>query len=109
MALPFAADWMAALFFSNRIGALRAGILPSTSRVEAGAVVPMPTLVSAVAPFTPLMLPSTSVLLAVTSALAPMAVVFVRVPVEGPALNPSPVLLLPVVLATRAARPSAVF
>ena len=48
--------------------------LPCTSSVNAGAVVPMPTFVLDPEPFTPAMLPSTSELLAVTVARAPIAV-----------------------------------
>ena len=51
---------------------------PTTCRRVLGAVVPMPTLVSAVAPFTPLICPSTILLLCVTIACAPIAVAFVN-------------------------------
>src|SRR6266478_1653755 len=47
---------------------------PVTSSLALGAVVPMPTLVSAVAELTPLMLPRTSELSCVTLAWAPIAV-----------------------------------
>ena len=47
--------------------------VPLTSNVAPGVGVPMPTLVLAVAPFTPAMLPSTRALLAPTAAFAPMA------------------------------------
>src|SRR5439155_12589337 len=53
-------------------------VLPTTCRRVMGAVLPMPTLVSAVALLTPLMLPSTSALGASTSALAPIAVALAR-------------------------------
>src|SRR5258708_30963858 len=52
--------------------------VPWTSRVNSGAVVPMPTFVLDPAPFTPLMLPSTMELLAVTEAMAPIAVELLR-------------------------------
>src|SRR6266853_4058388 len=59
----------------------------------------MPTLVSAVAPLVPLMLPKTSELLCVTSAFAPRAVANVRLLLaETSAPKPIVVLLLPVVL-----------
>src|SRR5882672_1376828 len=48
--------------------------VPTMCSLDCGAVVPMPTFVSAVAPFTPLILPSTSELLCVTIACEPMAV-----------------------------------
>ena len=47
-------------------------------RVALGAVVPMPTLVSAVAPLTPAMLPSTRLFDWLTFALAPIVVAFVK-------------------------------
>ena len=50
---------------------------PVTSNFAFGVVVPIPTSVSAVAPFAPLMPPKTSELLCETYALAPIAVVFV--------------------------------
>src|SRR6266571_1317691 len=86
-------------------------IAPLTLNRCSGAVVPMPTLVSALAP---LILPSTSELLAVTWALAPTAVAFVTPAMpfefapmnvllssavfESPALSPKKELLEPVVL-----------
>lgn len=66
--------------------------LPMCNRAN-GAVSPIPTLVSAVALLTPLMLPSTKELLAVTSENAPIAVALVRVaPASIPAMWPRPVL-----------------
>src|SRR5579864_82957 len=53
-------------------------VLLTTVSGLVGAVVPIPTKVSAPAPFTPLMLPRTMVLLAVTWALAPIAVALLR-------------------------------
>src|SRR5580700_9140998 len=77
--------------------------LPCTSSFAAGAVVPIPTRVSAVAPFTPLILPSTMALLAVTCALAPIAVALLRAgwPESGPAFAPRAVLFDPVVFDER--------
>jgi hypothetical protein len=67
--------------------------VPCTSSFAAGAVVPIPTNVSAFAPFTPLMLSSTSELLCVTVAKAPMAVTLLRaVCVPGLELTPTKVL-----------------
>ena len=72
---------------------------------DAGVVVPIPTLVSAVALLTPLMLPNTSELFWATMAFAPMAVAFNRdVPkriafdlfpisvIDAPFVVPSPAL-----------------
>ena len=71
--------------------------VPLTSNVAPGVGVPMPTLVLAVAPFTPAMLPSTRALLAPTAALAPMAVaLFTTLEVLSPAWEPTKVLLEPV-------------
>src|SRR5262245_54334277 len=53
-------------------------VLPPTCRRELGMGTPMPTLVSAVAPLSPLTLPSTRLLFAATKAFAPIAVAFVR-------------------------------
>jgi hypothetical protein len=72
-------------------------MLPFTSSGLVGEVVPMPTLVLALAPFTPLMLPSTRLLLAETKAFAPMAVALVSVPVLKAALAPMAVLYPPVI------------
>src|SRR5258708_36555535 len=58
---------------ANLIGPVKFPV-PCTSRVNIGAVVPMPTFVLDPAPFTPLMLPRTIALLAVTEARAPIAV-----------------------------------
>src|SRR5580658_4088861 len=69
----------------------------STSSVAAGVVVPMPTLTLVPLP-TPVMAPSTRALLSATSALEPMAVAFVRVPVLNAAPAPTAVLLLVVML-----------
>src|ERR1700675_3597979 len=62
-------------------------MLPTTSNVAAGVVVPIPTFTLAVAPLTPLMLPKTSALLALTTAFDPIAVALVScVGVCGPEL-----------------------
>src|SRR5438045_6140232 len=53
-------------------------IIPLTSSRSLGDVVPIPTLVLAVAPLTPLMLPSTRLFDNVTNAPAPIAVAFDR-------------------------------
>src|SRR5467141_2153601 len=90
-------------------------IAPLTLRRCSGVVVPMPTLVSAVAPLTLLMLPRTSELLCATDAFAPMAVALMMlgtpfalapmkvlefsVVLEEPAPFPKKELLDPVVLA----------
>ena len=59
--------------------------LPTTSRVDVGVVVPMPTLVLLVAPLTPLIEPSTKALDSLTTALVPIAVAFCSwVDVPGP-------------------------
>ena len=55
----------------------------------------MPTLVSAVPPFRPLMLPSTKELLAETCAFAPRAVALLRFSSPGLALEPTNVLFTP--------------
>ncbi len=68
-------------------------VLPWTSSVDCGVAVPMPTLTLLVAPFCPAMLPKTRELLAPTTALEPMAVALVRVPVESAANEPTAVLL----------------
>src|SRR5215510_9069170 len=67
-------------------------MLPLTSNLAPGALVPMPTLTE--------LLPNTNALLAETTALAPMAVALLScVGVPGPALRPTNVLFEPVVLA----------
>src|ERR1700733_4625482 len=71
---------------------------PATSNAANGAVVPMPTLVVACALLMPMMLPRTSELLAVTSALAPIAVALLRLfCAPGLLFAPTKVLLEPVV------------
>src|SRR5579863_6985749 len=70
-------------------------LLPTTVSGNCGAVVPMPTLVSDVALFTPFILPSTNELLVVTAANAPIAVVLLRLLskiVGGPESTPRAVL-----------------
>src|SRR5579883_1485391 len=71
--------------------------LPTTCRRLVGALVPMPTFVSAVAPLTPLIAPRTSELLCVTFAFAPSAVALVRLFEPTSALAPMTVLPPPVV------------
>src|SRR5258708_2857991 len=78
---------------------------PRTSSGDSGAGVPMPTLVSAVAPLTPLILPSTSALLCDTCALAPMAVALVRLLMPTSARAPIIVLKPPSMLLTPAVAP----
>ena len=85
-----------------------AGLTAFTSKAALGAVVPIPTLAEAVAPFTPLILPKTKLLEVVAEALAPIAVALVKlVPVW--VLKPKPVLLLPVVFQYIEPVPEAVF
>ena len=55
---------------------------PLTCNLAPGAVVPIPTKVSAAAPLTPLILPRTSELFWLTCASAPMAVALVRLLME---------------------------
>lgn len=78
---------------------------PVTSNFAFGAVVPIPTLVSAVAPFTPLRLPNIKELLVVAVALAPIAVAFVRLAAPTSVPSPSIVMRLPVRLAAPALFP----
>src|SRR5437867_12915863 len=82
-----------------------AEVLSLTSSFAEGDVVPMPTLVLDVDPLTPAILPSTSELLASTSAWAPIAVALVRLPEPKFAKYPIAVLLFPAMLLTPAARP----
>src|SRR5579863_4595112 len=69
----------------------------SISKLWVGAMVPIPTLTLEVAPFTPMMLPSTRELLAVTNALAPIAVALLTLPPIG-ALAPAPAPIVVVLL-----------
>src|SRR5260370_21158421 len=80
---PVVPKWML-LEFGPMLGAEKAAVLfppfveeVTICRRAIGAVVPIPTFVSAMAELTPLMLPSTSELLWLTLAFAPMAVAFV--------------------------------
>ena len=100
-------------------------MLPTTCRRWAGAVVPMPTFALTDEPFTPLMLPNTTLLLCVASARLPTAVALVSalltlaenpmavfsVPVEfdPPLAAPTNVLPAPVLLALPAVAPRKVF
>ena len=70
---------------------------PVTSSLDLGAVVPMPTLVSAVAKLTPLILPRTSELSCVTCAWAPIAVALLRLFEPTSASSPRIVFRAPVV------------
>ena len=65
---------------------------------------PIPTFVSANAPLTPLILPSTTLLSCPTKALAPMAVALLRASAPRAEI-PKKALLLPVVLLTPAPFP----
>src|SRR5437660_2451821 len=78
---------------------------PLTCNLAPGVVVPMPTKVSVVAPFTPLMLPSTRQLLQFTCARAPTALALVRLPAPTLARAPITTLLAPVLLASPAWNP----
>src|SRR5262249_15703472 len=66
---------------------------PLNCNLAAGALVPMPTFVSEVAPLTPLTLPSTRQLLQSTSDNVPMPAPFLRLPI--PRLARAPMMMLP--------------
>jgi hypothetical protein len=78
---------------------------PTTVSRSPGVVVPIPTLVSAVAPLTPLMLPRTRLSLWATSARYPMAVALV-IPAAPWDTAPTKLLLSSVVLLTPAKYPT---
>src|SRR6266404_2907519 len=113
---------------ASKVAVLSAAVLEkeTTWSVANGAMTPMPTLVLAKAPLTPLILPSTSELLASTSAREPSAVALVRTPdpklapppiavllnpsvFTSPALNPKKVLPAPSLLLKPALRPKKEF